>query len=653
MPSVKLTTKIKRKLHNKLETFLFAPYLKGNSFIHYIFYRGKHMSKNTEQQSEKLGFQTEVSQLLHLVTHSLYSHKEIFLRELIANASDAVDKLRFLALSNDSLYDGNGDLKVQVSFDSEKNTVTITDNGIGMTREELIDNLGTIAKSGTKAFFSQLSGDNAKDSELIGQFGVGFYSAFIVADKVVVESLKAGEAKAYSWESDGKSDFTLSDSDKAERGTTITLYLKEEEKEFANRWTLQNIINKYADHISIPVELWQEPVAEQKDEDGNVTIEAKAGKFEQVNKAKALWTRAKGDISDEEYQEFYKHISHDYQEPSAWAHNKVEGNLEYTSLLFIPKKAPFDMFQREMKHGLKLFVQRVFIMDDAEQFLPNYLRFVKGVIDSNDLPLNVSREILQDSKTTQALKKACTKRSLSMIQTLANDEDKSKYQAFWKEFGNALKEGIGEDFANREAISKLLRFASTNDQSMETTVSLADYVERMAEGQEKIYYLVADSKNSAKHSPHLEIFAKNNVEVLLMWEPIDEWMMGQMFEFDGKSFESINQTDITGDLFKNTDKEEKSEEEKATTTSVIEKIKTVLGDSVTEVRESKRLTKTPSCVVLGEGGIHQMVKQLADMEGDTLNDWVNFLYNQALLAENGGLEDTASFIDIVNRLLNK
>ncbi len=638
------------------------------------------MSENSsEKHAEKRGFQTEVSQLLHLVTHSLYSHKEIFLRELIANASDAIDKLRFLALSDDTLYDGNGDLKVQIHFDAEKNTVTISDNGIGMSRAELADNLGTIAKSGTKAFFSQLSGDNAKDSELIGQFGVGFYSAFIVADKVVVDSLRAGEAQATRWESDGQSDFILSDSDKSTRGTTITLHLKEDEKDFTNRWTLQNIIHKYADHISVPVELWQDPVAEEQDEDGNITVEAKAGKYEQVNKAKALWTRAKGDISDEEYQEFYKHISHDYQEPAAWTHNKVEGKLEYTSLLFLPKKAPFDMFQRESKHGLKLFVQRVFIMDEAEQFLPNYLRFIKGVIDSNDLPLNVSREILQDSKTTQSLKKACTKRSLDMLQRLANQEDSSEYASFWAEFGNALKEGIGEDFANRDKISKLLRFASTHDDSLAPSVALADYVSRMQEGQEKIYYLVADSKNSAKHSPHLEIFDKNGVEVLLMWEPIDEWMMGQMYDFDGKSFESINQTDITGDLFKNSEEAEKTDEEKATTDSVIEKIKSVLGDKVTEVRESKRLTKTPSCVVLGEGGMtnqmyqilkasgqpvpeqkyifeinakHAMIQQLVDLEGDALNDWVNMLYGQALLAENGGLEDTAAFIDVVNRLLN-
>lgn len=636
--------------------------------------------KHPESQGEKLGFQTEVSQLLHLVTHSLYSNKEIFLRELISNASDAIDKLKFLALSDDTLYDGNGDLKVQISFDADKNTLTFSDNGIGMNREELIDNLGTIAKSGTKAFFSQLSGDASKDSELIGQFGVGFYSAFIVADSVTVQSLKAGETQAWQWSSDGQSEFTLAESDKAERGTQITLHLKAEEKDFTNRWTLQNIITKYSDHISIPVELWQAPVAEEQDEEGKVTVEAVAGKFEQINRAKALWTRTKSEISDEEYQEFYKHISHDFQDAATWSHNRVEGNLEYTSLLFVPQKAPFDMFQRESKHGLKLFVQRVFIMDDAEQFLPNYLRFIKGVIDSNDLPLNVSREILQDSATTQSLKKACTKRSLGMLNALANDDDKAKYAAFWAEFGNALKEGIGEDFVNREAIAKLLRFASTSDSSLAPSVSLTDYIERMKDGQDKIYYLVADSKNTAKNSPHLEVFEKNGVEVLLMWERIDEWMMSQLFEFDGKSFESINQTDITGDLFSQTENDEKSEEEKAQTDGLIEKIKAILGEKVTDVRVSKRLTKTPSCVVLGEGGMsnqmyqimkaagqpvpeqkytfeintdHTMVKQLEGLEGDALDDWVNMLFGQALLAENGGLEDTAAFIETVNKLLAK
>ena len=639
-----------------------------------IIFRKSMSNKNTE----KMGFQTEVSQLLHLVTHSLYSHKEIFLRELISNASDAIDKIKFLALSDNKLYDGNSDLKVQISFDTEKNTLTISDNGIGMSRDELIDNLGTIAKSGTKAFFNQLSGDDSKDSELIGQFGVGFYSAFIVADSVIVESRKAGESKSWQWSSDGQSDFTLTETNKEDRGTSITLNLKEDEKDFTNRWTLQNIIIKYSDHISIPVELWQDPVEEKKDEEGKVTVEATVGKFEQVNRAKALWTRAKNEINDEEYQEFYKHISHDFQDAVIWGHNKVEGNLEYTSLLFIPQKAPFDMFQRDSKRGLKLFIQRIFIMDDAEQLLPNYLRFVKGLIDSNDLPLNVSREILQDNKTTQSLKRACTKRSLTLLQNLANDEDSSKYKQFWKEFGNALKEGIGEDFANRKNICELLRFASTHDDTFSPSVAITDYIERMKDNQEKIYYLVADSKNTAKNSPHLEIFDKNGVEVLLMWEPIDEWMMSQLSDFDGKSFESINKTDITGDLFKNANDDDKSDEEKAKISDIIEKIKQSLGDKVTEVRESKRLTKTPSCVVLGKGAMsnqmlqimkaagqdiaeqkyvfeinadHAMIQKLSDMEGDSLNDWVNMLYGQSLLAENGSLEDTASFIETINRLL--
>lgn len=632
-----------------------------------------------QDNDEKLGFQTEVSQLLHLVTHSLYSHKEIFLRELISNASDAIDKLKFLALSDDSIYDGDGDLKVNITFDKDNNTMTISDNGIGMSRDELIDNLGTIAKSGTRAFFDQISGDAQKDSELIGQFGVGFYSAFIVADSVTVTSLKAGENQAWQWHSDGKSDFTLSPSEQQKRGTKITLHLKADESEFAERWTLQRIITTYSDHISVPVELWQDPVEEVKNEKGEVTTAAQAGKFEQINRAKALWTRAKNDISDDEYQEFYKHISHDFQDAATWTHNKVEGNLEYTSLLFLPKKAPWDMFQRDAKRGLKLFVQRVFIMDDAEQFLPHYLRFIKGVIDSNDLPLNVSREILQDNATTQTLKKACAKRSLTMLSQLAKDDDSQKYADFWSEFGHVLKEGIGEDFANRDTIAKLLRFASTQEENLSPKTALADYIARMPEKQDKIYYLVADSKTSAQNSPHLEIFKKNNVEVLLMWEPIDEWMMSHLNEFDGKSFESINQTDINGELFKQTDESDKTSEEKKQLSGLVDKIKKSLGDKVNDVRISKRLTKTPSCVVLAEGTMsnqmhqimkaagqqvpeqkyifeinaeHAFIQQLKDMDEHEHDDWVNLLYGQALLAENGRLEDTASFIDTVNKLLS-
>ncbi|MPV85518.1 molecular chaperone HtpG [Ostreibacterium oceani] len=627
--------------------------------------------------TEKMGFQTEVSQLLHLVTHSLYSNKEIFLRELISNASDAIDKLKFVALSDNNLYENDSDLKIQIRFDETANTLTISDNGIGMNRQELIDNLGTIAKSGTKAFFEQLSGDAGKDSELIGQFGVGFYSAFIVADKVTVNTRKAGESEAHQWVSDGHSDFEISTSDKASRGTDIVLHLKSSETQFTNRWQLQQIITKYSDHISVPVELWQDAIAEEKDEDGNITVAAQAGKFEQINRAKALWLRNKSDISDEEYQTFYKHISHDFQDAATWTHNKVEGKLEYTSLLFVPQKAPFDLFQRDSKRGLKLFVQRVFIMDDAEQFLPHYLRFIKGVIDSNDLPLNVSREILQDGAVTQSLRKACTKRALDMMGRLA--EDNEKYANFWQEFGNTLKEGIGEDFANRENLFKLLRFASTQDETGNPTTALADYVARMPEKQEKIYYLIADSQTAAKHSPHLEIFAKNGIEVLLMWEPIDEWMMGQLHEFEGKPFEAINQTDISGELFQTeSDETDDSDSDKDQYQTLIENIKTTLGDHVVDVRISKRLTKTPTCVVLESGALsnqmqrimkaagqavpkqryifeintdHPLIQQLSTVSESQFADWVTVLFDQALLAENGNLDDAATFISKMNGLL--
>lgn len=627
--------------------------------------------------TEKMGFQTEVSQLLHLVTHSLYSNKEIFLRELISNASDAIDKLKFIALSDNNLYENDSDLKIQIRFDETANTLTISDNGIGMNRQELIDNLGTIAKSGTKAFFEQLSGDAGKDSELIGQFGVGFYSAFIVADKVTVNTRKAGESEAHQWVSDGHSDFEISTSDKASRGTDIVLHLKSSETQFTNRWQLQQIITKYSDHISVPVELWQDAIAEEKDEDGNITVAAQAGKFEQINRAKALWLRNKSDISDEEYQTFYKHISHDFQDAATWTHNKVEGKLEYTSLLFVPQKAPFDLFQRDSKRGLKLFVQRVFIMDDAEQFLPHYLRFIKGVIDSNDLPLNVSREILQDGAVTQSLRKACTKRALDMMGRLT--EDNEKYANFWQEFGNTLKEGIGEDFANRENLFKLLRFASTHDETGNPTTALADYVARMPEKQEKIYYLIADSQTAAKHSPHLEIFAKNGIEVLLMWEPIDEWMMGQLHEFEGKPFEAINQTDISGELFQTeSDETDDSDSDKDQYQTLIENIKTTLGDHVVDVRISKRLTKTPTCVVLESGALsnqmqrimkaagqavpkqryifeintdHPLIQQLSTVSESQFADWVTVLFDQALLAENGNLDDAATFISKMNGLL--
>ena len=512
---------------------------------------------------ETHGFQTEVKQLLHLMIHSLYSNKEIFLRELVSNAADAADKLRFSALEDGSLYENDGDLAVKISVDKEASTVTIADNGIGMTRDEVIANLGTIAKSGTKDFFSKLSGDNAKDSQLIGQFGVGFYSAFIVADKVTVRTRAAGTdaAEAIEWVSEGEGEFTIAEINKPTRGTEIVLHLREDEKEFADAWRLRSIISKYSDHISIPVQMWKDEVPESEGPDGE-KIEAQPGEWEVVNKATALWTREKSDISDEEYNEFYKHISHDFTDPLAWAHNKVEGKTEYTSLLYIPSKAPFDMWNRDQNHGLKLYVQRVFIMDDAEQFMPTYLRFVKGLLDSNDLPLNVSREILQDNKITQTLRQGCTKRVLQMLEKMAKN-DAEKYQSFWNEFGNVLKEGPAEDFSNREKIAGLLRFSSTHADSDAQTVSLADYIERMKEGQDKIYYVTADSLQAAKSSPHLEIFRKKGIEVLLMGERIDEWLTSHLTEFSEKQFVSIAKANLDlGDLEDEESKKAKEEAEK-------------------------------------------------------------------------------------------
>ena len=474
-------------------------------------------------QQETHGFQTEVKQLLHLMIHSLYSNKEIFLRELVSNAADAADKLRYLALTNDALYEGDGELRVRISADKEKGTVTIEDNGVGMTRDGVIEHLGTIAKSGTAEFFKNLSGEASKDSQLIGQFGVGFYSAFIVAKKVTVRTRAAGHKadEAVLWESEGEGSFTVETITKASRGTEITLHLRDEEKEFADEWRLRSIITKYSDHISIPVEMWQEGTPERDGSDGE-KIPATEGYWKVMNKATALWMRNKSEITDEEYQEFYKHISHDYTDALLWSHNRVEGKQEYTNLLYIPSKAPWDLWNRDRKHGLKLFVQRVFIMDDAEQFMPSYLRFVQGLIDSNDLPLNVSREILQDNHITKAMRTGITKRVLGMLEKLAKD-DADKYQKFWAEFGQVLKEGPAEDFANRERIAGLLRFASTHTGSAAPTVSLDDYISRMKEGQTKIYYIVADSHEAAANSPHLELLRKKGIEVLLMSERIDEW----------------------------------------------------------------------------------------------------------------------------------
>ncbi|KGQ34227.1 heat shock protein 90 [Gallibacterium genomosp. 2] len=628
------------------------------------------MSTNQETR----GFQSEVKQLLQLMIHSLYSNKEIFLRELISNASDAADKLRFKALSAPELYEGDGDLKVRISVDADKGTLTISDNGIGMTREQAIEHLGTIAKSGTKEFLSALGAEQAKDSQLIGQFGVGFYSAFIVADKVTVKTRAAGESadKGVLWESAGEGEFTVADIEKKDRGTEITLHLREDEKEFLNEWRLREIIGKYSDHIGLPVEI----LTKEYDDEGKET----GVKWEKINKAQALWTRSKSEISDDEYKEFYKHLSHDFADPMLWAHNKVEGKQEYTSLLYLPAKAPWDLFNREQKHGLKLYVQRVFIMDDAEQFMPNYLRFIKGLIDSNDLPLNVSREILQDNKVTAALRKALTKRALGMLEKLAKDEDKSKYQQFWQEFGLVLKEGPAEDPANKEEIAKLLRFASTHNDSSEQTVSLTDYVARMKEGQKAIYYITADSYTAAKNSPHLEIFNKKGIEVLLLSDRIDEWMLSYLTEFDGKPLQTITKSDLDlGDL---ADKEEESKqkEEEQTFASFIERVKKLLGDRVKDVRLTHRLSETPAIVSTDNDQMttqmaklfaaagqkmpevkytfelnpeHHLVKKVADIADEQqFAEWIELLLEQAMLAERGTLDNPTAFIKRINHLLS-
>ncbi len=628
--------------------------------------------------TETHGFQTEVKQLLSLMAHSLYSNKEVFLRELISNAADAADKLRFKALSEPSLYEDDGQLRVRLILDKEKRTLTISDNGIGMTRDQAIEHLGTIARSGTAEFFSHLSGDQARDSQLIGQFGVGFYSAFIVADKVAVHSRGAGEAaeRGVCWESDGSGSFTVADIHKSSRGTDVILHLKEEESEFLDDWRLRSVVGKYSDHISIPVELWEQPEAQEPAEGEEKSVSE--GQWKQVNRATALWTRTPRDIKDEEYQEFYKHISHDFEEALAWSHNKVEGNQEYTSLLYVPARAPWDLWNREQKHGLKLYVQRVFIMDDAEQFMPTYLRFVKGVLDTNDLPLNLSREILQDNKVTAQLRKACTKRVLGMLGKLAK-EDSDKYQRFWGEFGNVLKEGPAEDYAHKEEIAKLLRFASTHADSDVANVSLEAYVGRMKEKQSKIYYIIADNYAAASNSPHLELLRQKGVEVLLLWERIDEWLMNHLTEFDGKQFVSVTQGDLQlGDL---EDEESRKQQESLAEANqpLVERVRKALGDKVKEVRISHRLTSTPSCVVTDAHGMsshmmklmqaagqkvpeqkfilelnpeHALLKRIDGISDETLfAEWCDLLLEQAQLAEQGGLQDPSGFVARVNRLL--
>lgn len=630
-------------------------------------------------QQETHGFQTEVKQLLHLMIHSLYSNKEIFLRELVSNAADAADKLRYLALTNDALYEGDGELRVRVSADKDKGTVTIEDNGVGMTREGVIEHLGTIAKSGTAEFFKNLSGDAARDSQLIGQFGVGFYSAFIVADKVTVRTRAAGEAadKAVQWESEGEGSFTVTDIVKENRGTEIVLHLRDDEKEFADDWRLRSIITKYSDHISVPVEMWEEGEPERDGADGE-KIPATEGAWKVMNKATALWNRNKAEVTDDEYKEFYRHISHDYGDPLSWSHNRVEGKNEYTSLLYIPAKAPWDLWNRDYKHGLKLFVQRVFIMDDAEQFMPSYLRFVKGLIDSNDLPLNVSREILQDNKITQAMRSGLTKRVLGMLEKLAKD-DSDKYQQFWAEFGQVLKEGPAEDFANKERIAGLLRFASTHNDSAAQNVSLDDYISRMKDGQKHIYYIVADSYAAAAHSPHLELLRKKGIEVLLLSDRIDEWLISHLTEYKEKQLHSVTRGDLElGDL---EDAAEKAEQEKIASEAedLVKRVQTALGDKVKEVKVTMRLTDTPACVVVGEGEMssqmiklmqaagqpvpevkpifevnptHPLVARLNDLQDEAaFAEWSELLLQQALLSEKGSLSDPSQFVSLMNKLL--
>jgi molecular chaperone HtpG len=623
-------------------------------------------------QKETLGFQAEVKQLLHLMIHSLYSNKEIFLRELVSNASDAADKLRFEALTDVALFENDSELKIRIAFDKASRTLTISDNGIGMSRQEVIDNIGTIAKSGTREFFAQLSGDQQKDAALIGQFGVGFYSAFIVADKVTLITRRAGLTAEHGvrWESAGAGDYTLETVDKPTRGTEIVLHLREGEDEFLSDWRIKSIIRKYSDHITLPIVMNK---SEWKDGE-----EVPTDLEETVNKASALWARSKSDISEEDYNEFYRHVAHDFEPPLAWSHNRMEGKQEYISLLYVPSRAPFDLYDRERRHGIKLYVKRVFIMDDAEQLMPQYLRFIRGVIDSSDLPLNVSREILQHSKEIEGMKAGSVKKVLGMLEDMAEHEP-DKYASFWKEFGRVLKEGPGEDFANREKIAGLLRFASTHFDSDEQNVSFKDYIARMKEGQDKIYYVTADSFAAAKHSPHLEIFRKKGIEVLLLSDRVDEWLVGSLPEFEGKPLQSVAKGDLDlGKLEDEADKEAQKQAE-GEFKELVEKLKSTLGDKVKEVRVTHRLTDSPACLVTGENDMSANLERLLKAAGQTapntkpvleinpqhsllsrlkgesdaakFADWAHLLFEQALLAEGGQLEDPASFVRRLNGLL--
>ncbi|AEA70534.1 Chaperone protein HtpG [Pseudomonas brassicacearum] len=631
------------------------------------------MTMSVETQKETLGFQTEVKQLLHLMIHSLYSNKEIFLRELISNASDAVDKLRFEALSKPELLEGGAELKIRVSFDKDAKTVTLEDNGIGMSREEVITHLGTIAKSGTADFMKNLSGDQKKDSHLIGQFGVGFYSAFIVADQVEVFSRRAGLAasEGVHWSSKGEGEFEVATIDKADRGTRIVLHLKSGEDEFADGWRLRNIIKKYSDHIALPIELPKEVTAAEGEEKPEV-------EWETVNRASALWTRPRTEVKDEEYQEFYKHIAHDFENPLSWSHNKVEGKLEYNSLLYVPARAPFDLYQREAPRGLKLYVQRVFVMDQAESFLPLYLRFIKGVVDSNDLSLNVSREILQKDPIIDSMKSALTKRVLDMLEKLAKNEPE-QYKSFWKNFGQVMKEGPAEDFANKEKIAGLLRFASTQGDDGEQIVGLADYLARAKEGQDKIYYLTGETYAQVKNSPHLEVFRKKGIEVLLLTDRIDEWLMSYLNEFDGKSFVDVARGDLDlGNLDSEEDKKA-AEEVAKSKEGLVERIKTALGDAVSEVRVSHRLTDSPAILAIGEQDLGLQMRQILEASGqkvpdskpifefnpahplvekldneqseERFGDLSHILFDQAALAAGDSLKDPAAYVRRLNKLL--
>lgn len=623
--------------------------------------------------SETLGFQAEVKQLLHLMIHSLYSNKEIFLRELVSNASDACDKLRFEAIDNPELFQGDTDLRIRVEYDKDQRTITISDNGIGMTRDEAVSHLGTIARSGTKEFFSKLTGDNQKDAQLIGQFGVGFYSAFIVAKKVSVLSRRAGvaETEAVMWESEGEGDFSVAPVEKADRGTSVTLYLRDDEDVFLNGYKLREVLRHYSDHISLPIQMQKEEWDAEKSE------QVKKNEWETVNQASALWARSKSDITDEQYQEFYKHIAHDYDNPLAWTHNRVEGRSEYTQLLYIPKHAPMDLWDRDGRRGVKLYVKRVFIMDDAEQLLPNYLRFVRGVIDTADLPLNVSREILQESRDVRVIREGSAKRILSLLEDLAENKAE-EYAEFWTQFGQVLKEGAGEDAANKERIAKLLRFASTHGDSAAQTVSFADYVSRMKEGQDKIYYVSGESYAAASNSPHLEIFRKKGLEVLVLSDRVDEWMLSYLREFEGKQLTSIAKGGL--DLDQLADEEEKKHQAEVAETfkPLVERLNAALTDKVKEVRVTGRLVDSPACVVVDENELsphlmrmlqaagqaapdvkpileinpeHALIGRMQAAPEADFSEWALLLLDQAMLAEGGNLADPASFVKRMNRLL--